>query len=161
MSKKSKKTVWVVAGVAGIAAVAGLLFWSRKAHAAQQQPPAPPAPSPANYTPLQSAAVDMNNAIDAHGYSANDVEVYKAFQQAAGIKVDGWPGEGTYKALVSTLASIGVAPSANLNPNYTFSATYGFDGVHAPLSTTWWPPGYTGDTSIGPVAQAPSGPVGQ
>lgn len=117
--------------VAGVAVAAGaVLLTSKKANA---QPTV-------QLSPLQQAAVDMNSAIDAHGYVQADQQVYRDFQSAAGLKNDGWPGQGTYKALTAALASIvpPVPPSSRLNAAYTFKNPPGWDGVSAPLPQDWF-----------------------
>lgn len=162
--KKSSKTPWIIGGVAA-AGVIGLLLWkSRSASAAPNV--LPPAPSGPTLTPLQQAAVNTNNSMAADGYSAADVPVYKAMQATAGLTQDGWPGQNTYNAVVAALASISppVAPSSNWNPAYTFSPTYGFDGVHSPTVAQWFGAAggasYTGSTDIQTTATAAGLPAG-
>lgn len=162
--KKSSKTPWIVGGVAA-AGVIGLLLWkSRSASAAPNV--LPPAPSGPTLTPLQQAAVSANNSMAADGYSAADVPVYEVMQAAAGLTQDGWPGQKTYNAVVAALASISppVAPSSNWNPAYTFSPTYGFDGIHGPTVAQWFGAAggasYTGSTDIQATATAAGLPAG-
>jgi hypothetical protein len=155
MGKGSRRAAWIGGLAVAGAAAAGLaiMLTSKKASAA----PLPPAPSPSGPvldTELKRTAHTMNAAIAQNGYSAADVPIYQAFQTAAGLKADGWPGQGTYNALVAALKTIPETPSSNLNPNYTFMNPPGWNGVSAPTTTQWWGPGYTGSTAIGPVATA-------
>jgi len=144
MGKHGHRAAWVAGtAVAAAAVVAAVLLLKNKSAAAATPPPGvlPPAGGPS--TPIQTAAVAMNDAITNDGYVASDSYPggpYQNFQSAAGLTVDGYPGTKTYNALIAALASINppVAPSPNLNPNYTFAAATGFDGSHAPYPEVWW-----------------------
>jgi hypothetical protein len=89
-------------------------------------------------TPVQAAAVSMNNALAGHGYKLVDQPLYKAFQSAAGLVNDGFPGTHTMGVLQSVLAAI-PQPFANV-PVYPWHAapgTSGYDGVNAPTWAQW------------------------
>lgn len=141
MGKHGHRAAWVAGtAVAAAAVVAAVLLLKNKSANAS---PALPQPGPSGGGPttaVQQAAVAMNNAITNDGYVYADTDTYKAFQIAAGLTADGWPGTNTYNALIAALASISppVAPSPNLNPNYTFAAATGFDGTHAPTSAAYF-----------------------
>jgi hypothetical protein len=83
----------------------------------------------------QSAATAMNNALLAHGYVSSDQGLYEAFQSAAGLTADGFPGTNTMNALQAALSSMGVA-MANV-PIYPWLAAPGYDGVNAPPQSQW------------------------
>ena len=150
------RAAWVVGGgVATAAIVAAILLWPKKASAA---PPVLPAPT-TTLTNLQQTAKDMNAALDAHGYVQADMPTYQAFQTAAGLKSDGYPGQGTYKALVAALASITppVPLSGNANAAYTFANPPGFNGVTAPSVAQWYGSAGGSANAGNPVAQGPGG----
>lgn len=83
----------------------------------------------------QAAATAMNSALNSHGYSVNDQPLYRAFQSASGLTVDGYPGINTMTALASVLASMGatIAPVKV----YPWSGSGGYDGVNAPTQQEW------------------------
>jgi peptidoglycan hydrolase-like protein with peptidoglycan-binding domain len=144
MGKHGHRAAWIAGTAVGAAAIvaAVLLLKNKNANAS---PALPPTPSPAGgpLTNVQQTAVDMNNAITNDGYVQADMDTYKAFQTAAGLTADGYPGTNTYNALISALASINppVAPSSNLNAAYTFSAAGGYNGTTAPTEQQWFGPG--------------------
>jgi len=86
----------------------------------------------------QAAATAMNNALLAHGYKYADMGLYKAFQQLAGVQVDGYPGTTTMTELKDVLFAMGVeiAPV----PVYVW-APGAYDGVNAPTAAQWAAPG--------------------
>lgn len=86
-------------------------------------------------TPLQTAAVLMNNALGDRGYRKSDQPLYRAFQRAAGLGSDGFPGRGTMSALTRTLAGMGVATAAV--PVYPWSSRGAYDGKNAPPAAQW------------------------
>lgn len=83
----------------------------------------------------QAAATAMNAALLSHGYSVNDQPLYRAFQSASGITVDGYPGSQTMGVLAAVLASMGatIAPVKV----YPWSGSGGYDGVNAPTQAEW------------------------
>jgi hypothetical protein len=104
--------------------------------------PAPPAAPTQNLTGVQQAAVAMANALNTNGYRQADQGLYKAFQSAAGMTADGFPGRGTMQtnaqSLTNVLAQIG-QPPPNV-PVYTWHSmpgTTGYDGVNAPTWAQW------------------------
>jgi len=94
------------------------------------------------YTPAQMvAAGNMNNALLAHGYKLADQPLYKAFQTAMGLVVDGFPGPNTMTALRNVLGAA-TAPvkvyswqCAVNGLNANGSSCY--DGIHAPPYAEW------------------------
>jgi len=101
-------------------------------------PTPPPAPPPAPLlTPLQQAAIAMNNALAADGYRKSDQGVYMAFQAQAfpSSKPDGFPGTHTMGALHDALASAGVTMAPVTV--YPWLAGPGYDGVNAPTLAEW------------------------
>jgi peptidoglycan hydrolase-like protein with peptidoglycan-binding domain len=100
-------------------------------------PIAPVAPRPATPagSPLQLAAIAMNAALSAHGYKQSDQPLYRAFQSAAGLGADGFPGSNTMHALAGVLQAMGqsVAPVKV----YPWSSRGGYDGVNAPTQAEW------------------------
>jgi hypothetical protein len=92
---------------------------------------------------LQAAAVAMANALSSraadgtgHGaYRSADVPLYQAFQRAAGVKADGWPGAGTMGKLASVLASVPMPmPSV---PIFPWKKGPGWGGKNAPALSDW------------------------
>jgi peptidoglycan hydrolase-like protein with peptidoglycan-binding domain len=145
MGKHGHRAAWIAGTAVGAAAiVAAVLLLKNKNAAAATPPPGVLPPSGGGpTTALQQAAVAVNDDMNSEGYSVNGVPLYKAFQTAAGLTADGYPGTNTYNALISALASINppVAPSSNLNPAYTFSAAGGYNGTTAPTEQQWFGPG--------------------
>ena len=97
-----------------------------------------PLPSPpAGLSPVQNAAFTMNAALGTRGYKKSDMGLYRAFQSAAGLGADGYPGTGTMNALASALTSIpggiGLAPVKV----YPWSSKGGYDGINAPTNAEW------------------------
>jgi hypothetical protein len=98
-------------------------------------PAAAPAAAAPALPPLQAAAVAMNDALGAHGYKQADQGLYRAFQKAAGLGADGFPGTHTMNALAQTLHDMGliIAPVTV----YPWSSSRGYDGVNAPTMAEW------------------------
>jgi len=143
MGKHAHRGAWIGGlALAGAATAAAVLLLSNKSASAAPQitpPPPPPPAGPVLDTTLKQTAHDMNQALTAHGYVSDDrFTVYVPFQQAAGLKPDGWPGQATGKALVAALATIPEPVSPNYNPNYTFKNPPGFDGSQAPTETQFY-----------------------
>jgi hypothetical protein len=122
---------------------------------AQALAPAPSGGAAAS-TPLQQAAVAMNAALTAHGYKRADQPLYRAFQSAAGLAADGFPGARTMGQLQTVLSGLGIT----LAPVkiYPWSASGGFDGVNAPTLAEWTGAAGGGAAPAGPPA-APSKPA--
>lgn len=120
-----------------------LAEWLGTAPGAVQPSPSPspapapsPSPAPAPALPaVQAAAVAMNDALGAHGYKQADQGLYRAFQKAAGLGADGFPGTHTMNALAQTLHDMGliIAPVTV----YPWSSSRGYDGVNAPTMAEW------------------------
>ncbi len=91
--------------------------------------------APPGASPVQLAAVAMNNALAANGYRQSDQPLYRAFQSAAGTTSDGYPGTGTMGKLKSTLSTMGMSLAAV--PIYPWRSTGGYDGVNAPTAAQW------------------------
>jgi hypothetical protein len=106
-----------------------------------------------NYTPLQAAAVGMNNVLNAcGGYRKAAQPVYAAFQKAAGIKpADAFPGAGTMTKLKSVLDGLGIA-MANV-PVYPWKSSGTYDGKNAPTLAEWNAP-LTASASSSPAVSA-------
>jgi peptidoglycan hydrolase-like protein with peptidoglycan-binding domain len=106
-------------------------------------PPAPDVPPPpvahvVVRTPVQTAAVAMASALNAHGYKQADQGLYKAFQAAAGTTADGYPGTGTMGRLRTTLASVGLPmPDVKIYVWKSMPGTSGYDGINAPTWQEW------------------------
>ena len=81
------------------------------------------------------AAILMNDALAAHGYNVADQDSYRAFQAAAGLKSDGFPGSGTMSALFATLDAAGIG-RANV-PVYAWTTAGGWGGSNAPSEAAW------------------------
>ena len=97
---------------------------------------APPAPlAPPGSTPVQAAAVAMNNQLMLFGYRLKDQGIYKAFQAAAGSTADGYPGAGTMGKLAGVLATMGMTMAPVTI--FPWKSTGGYDGVNAPTSAQW------------------------
>jgi peptidoglycan hydrolase-like protein with peptidoglycan-binding domain len=156
MGKHGHRAAWIAGTAVGAAAiVAAVLLLKNKNAAAATPPPGVLPPSGGGpTTPLQTAAVAMNDDMNANGYLQTSMPVYKAFQTAAGLTADGYPGTNTYNALLAALASINppVTPSSNWNPAYTFAAATGWDGVHAPTESVWYANSGTAPASGWPAA---------
>lgn len=92
-------------------------------------------------TPVQAAAVAMLNALQNRmndgtghgGYRKKDMAIYKAFQGAAGVNTDGYPGAGTMGKLSATLSDLGSNIPAGL-PVYKWTA---YDGKTGPKAADW------------------------
>jgi hypothetical protein len=82
-----------------------------------------------------AAAVAVNDALNAHGYNVGDQPLYKAFQRAAGLTVDGFPGAVMMDNLHLVLQAAGVTPADV--PSYPWKSTGSYDGVNAPLLSEW------------------------
>jgi murein L,D-transpeptidase YcbB/YkuD len=119
----SARVYWV-AGLAGL----GILLLAGVAYAAKSPPgpsgptsPPGPAPLPTRQppvTPPQVAAVAMATAIAQNGYRLSDQGLYRAFQSAAGLTADGFPGTNTMNALSATLGQLGMT-LGQLNDGFT------------------------------------------
>jgi hypothetical protein len=101
--------------------------------------------TPGGASAVQSAAVAMNNALSAHGYKAYDQPLYRAFQSAAGLGADGYPGTSTMGRLQGVLStmSMAIAPV----PIFPWKRAGAYDGKNAPLASDW----------NAPASAAPSG----
>ncbi len=104
--KKGSNAPWIVGGVVA-AGIIGVLLWKAKSASANVLPPGPPAPGPTPTTPVQLAAFNMAAALQSSGYRMADQAIYKAFQTAAGLTADGFPGTNTMNALATALQSFG------------------------------------------------------
>ncbi len=99
------------------------------------------APNPAPATPgatasgVLAAAIAMNNALSSRGYKQADQGLYRAFQSAAGLTADGFPGQGTMSALQNALAPSGIALAAV--KIYPWASAGAYDGVNAPTLAEW------------------------
>lgn len=110
MGKGTHRAAWIVGtGVTAAAVIAAILLLKNKnANAAPNSlPPGPSGPTPT--TPVQVAAQAMATDLQANGYRLSSQSVYKAFQSAAGLSADGFPGSGTMSALASALQSYGAS----------------------------------------------------
>lgn len=95
-----------------------------------------PAPQPVPTTSsVVTAAQAMNASLLAHGYKQADQPVYKAFQRAANLPVDGFPGLHTMAVLAQVLRGAGqtLAPVKQ----YPWSSSGPYDGVNAPTTAEW------------------------
>jgi murein L,D-transpeptidase YcbB/YkuD len=93
---------------------------------------------PAALTPVQKAATTMNSALIGHGYKRADMPIYSAFQAAAGLGADGFPGTKTMGALQNVLAGLGMTMApVKVYPWKTKPGTSGYDGVNAPPLSEW------------------------
>lgn len=81
------------------------------------------------------AAIAMNDALAAHGYNVGDQGLYRAYESAAGLKPDGYPGQGTITKLFADLAAAGIAHAAVAVYPWKKGA---YDGVNAPPSSEWY-----------------------
>lgn len=151
MSKGTKKGL-VVAGV-GAVVILGIIFYSeKKANAALPPGPGPspgpapgpsPSPSQAPTTPLQVAAYNMNVALESNGYRALDAAIYKAFQSAAGLTADGYPGANTMNALAAAVQSYGdmspIIDGSTGSPIvvYQWVSGGGWGNGNAPPTSVW------------------------
>jgi peptidoglycan hydrolase-like protein with peptidoglycan-binding domain len=142
MGKGTHRAAWI-AGTAAVATgviAAILLLKEKSANAAPNSlPPGPSGPQPT--TPIQVAAQAMAQALQTNGYRMTDQPIYKAFQSAAGLTQDGFPGTNTMTALGNSLKSYGAAyPFTDGATGQTIvvyswpaSGSYG-DGNHPPTS---------------------------
>ena len=104
---------------------------------------APAVPVGAPLTPVQQAASLMNAALTARGYKICDQAIYQAFQRAAGLTADGFPGTHTMTALGTVLIGIGQGLPAGL-PIFPWSSHCAagtgdacYDGSNAPTLDDW------------------------
>jgi hypothetical protein len=81
------------------------------------------------------AAVAMNDALAAHDYNKADQPLYMAYQLAAGLRSDGFPGQGTMTPFFADLKNAGIAP-ADVTV-YPWRSSGAYDGTNAPASATW------------------------
>ena len=77
----------------------------------------------------------MASALAAHGYRQVDMPLYMAFQRAAGLTADGYPGPSTMGALKNALTAAGI-PMPNVLV-YPWRSTGAYDGVNAPTAAQW------------------------
>jgi murein L,D-transpeptidase YcbB/YkuD len=118
---RSTRVYWV-AGLAGL----GILLFAGIALAAKSKggpTPGPPGPAPLPTskppsTPMQQAAAAMATAIAQNGYRKSDQGLYQAFQSAAGLTSDGFPGRNTMNALGVALQQLGMT-LGQLKDGYT------------------------------------------
>lgn len=115
--------------------------------------PATPA-TPANASPLLAAAIAMNQALSAHGYKQADQGLYRAFQSAAGLTADGFPGTGTMSALQDALAQSGITIAAV--KVYPWHSSGAYDGVNAPTLAEWQGGGVSPSPSPSPPLPSPT-----
>jgi peptidoglycan hydrolase-like protein with peptidoglycan-binding domain len=81
----------------------------------------------------------MNVALSSRGYKRADQGTYRAFQAAAGLVADGYPGRGTMgklAAVIATVPGISLAP-VQVYPWHNLPGTSGYDGVNAPTWQEW------------------------
>lgn len=97
--------------------------------------PTPATPGGGTQTPLLAAAIAMNNLLAAHGYKQGDQPLYRAFQSAAGLTPDGFPGAGTMAALQNALSPAGITLAAV--KIYPWASGGAYDGVNAPTLAEW------------------------
>jgi hypothetical protein len=116
------------------------------------QPSAPVMPPPGDSSPLQRAAIAMADALTAHGYKQADQPLYRAFQAAAGLGADGFPGTGTMGKLAAALQAVGrPPPPVKVYPWHSAPGTTGYDGVNAPTWLEW-----SGQAAPAPIPVAPA-----
>lgn len=90
-----------------------------------------------NPTAEETAAQAMLTALEAHGYKQSDMGLYKAFQAAAGLTADGYPGTKTIEELKNVIFGLGLTfPDLT---EYPWLSSGGYDGVNAPLWSDWAP----------------------
>jgi hypothetical protein len=101
-------------------------------------PRPPPTPVSPSAPAVQATAIAMNDALADHGYKLVDQPIYKAFQAAAGLAADGFPGQHTMAALASNLQAAGetIAP-VKVYPWASKPGQTGYDGVNAPTWAEW------------------------
>jgi hypothetical protein len=105
-------------------------------------PPTPPTPGTPQ-TARQTAAFNVSAAIGGNGYRQSDQAIYSAYQAAAGLTADGFPGTNTMNALASDLQSFGQAwPFVDgfTGDNvvvYPWLSTGNYDGTNAPPAAEW------------------------
>lgn len=85
----------------------------------------------------EDAATAMLAALVAHGYKQSDMGLYKAFQAAAGLTADGYPGTNTIEELKNVI--FGMGESFPDITEYPWLSSGGYDGVNAPLWSDWAP----------------------
>lgn len=110
-------------------------FMSTEAWRVCTQPPVAPAPVPATSNVMQAAQA-MNAALLARGYKQADQPVYKAFQRAANLPTDGFPGLHTMAVLAQVLKG-GAGQTIAPVKQYPWSTTGPYDGVNAPTQAEW------------------------
>jgi hypothetical protein len=110
------------------------------------------------------AAVNMQNAINnAGGFRDVDMPIYEAFQQAAGLTVDGFPGPNTIQALAQNLAAQGlqIVQSAYRSDGTPYpwvgNSCANYDGTNAPALSQWCS-GASGAGNTGCCGGATPGP---
>lgn len=135
MATFSKHKLAII-GVLGLGAVAiGLLAASGTANAATN-PSSPAALDPTSTR--GQAAIALASAIQtAGGYEGSQGAAVAAYQSAAGLAVDGYPGTNTMTQLGVDLAAMGT----NSSTGQTYSATYPLIGTLAKYdwtSSTGW-----------------------
>jgi peptidoglycan hydrolase-like protein with peptidoglycan-binding domain len=64
---------------------------------------------------VQQAAAQMALAIQQNGYRLSDQATYQAFQTAAGLTADGFPGTNTMNALSAQLQALGMSLGQLIN----------------------------------------------
>jgi peptidoglycan hydrolase-like protein with peptidoglycan-binding domain len=116
--------------------------------------PVPGAPTPASAPATSDAAlmqaIAMNEALKLRGYKQTDMPTYQAFQRAAALGVDGFPGVVTMLKLESVLKSGGLTMAPV--KVYPWKKTGAYDGVNAPTLAEWT--GATGAAAAQQAAQA-------
>jgi hypothetical protein len=113
-------------------------------------------------TSEETAAQAMLDALVAHGYKQSDMGLYKAFQTAAGLTADGYPGTATIEELKNVIFGMGLAfPDLT---EYPWLASGSYDGVNAPMWSTWAPgqpePGSTTPTTPAATTASATGGSG-
>lgn len=126
-------------------------------------------------TEMQNAAKAVNDALSLHGYCQTDQPLYKAYQVAAGLTPDGFPGRNTMVSLQAALSFAGIAPANVTIYPWTADANGGgdaaYDGVNAPTLAQWTscsggpspvtpPPGVLPPVPVSPPASTSSSGVG-
>lgn len=94
-------------------------------------------------TARQTAAFNMAAAIQGNGYRQSDQAIYTAYQAAAGLTTDGFPGANTMNTLASDLQGFGQAwpfvdgYTATTVVVYPWSSSGTYDGTNAPPAAEW------------------------
>jgi len=94
-------------------------------------------------TSRQAAANAMNNELArVGGFRLYDQPVYKAYQSAAGLTTDGFPGTHTMNSLATDVAAMGGTLASV--PIFAWKSRTGtmqdYDGVNAPTAAEWLTP---------------------